>query len=327
GGFADADFETTSKIRPAILTYDAWQRYGGTADILRRTLVDAGGEGARVVGVLPRGFVYPHPMGRIAPEALLPLQTPGPKLANNALIRWAQVVARVPAGLTPAALESRLALATREVASQFPDPPAPAGSPANLVTRGPFDRVRVQPLRDALGAPIHTFAAASFAVAAGLLPLGALNLASLAAGRTLDRHRELTLRVALGGGTATLLRLLAAEHALVVLTGTTLGLGLATILLRYSLTLLPLGVLLLKAPAIDIRVIAFSVLAATGAVAIVTIWSMRVVRLRELRPALVATSGATPRTRSFGRAVIVVTQVAVALVMALGGALLSASLV
>ena len=59
GGFSDADFGPASRVRPVIVTYEIWQHHlGGTPDALGRLLLDATGEGARIAGVLPRGFVY-----------------------------------------------------------------------------------------------------------------------------------------------------------------------------------------------------------------------------------------------------------------------------
>jgi len=328
GGFSEADFGPAAKVQPAIVTYEVWQsRFGGAPDIIGRVLIDAGGEGARIVGVLPRGFVYPHPAGRVAPEALLAMRTPSAAVRNDPSRRGWQVIARLPHASSVSSIESRLRLAAREVGQQFPvTPDDPSASATRRITRGPFDVVRLRPLRDVLVAPTRMFALASFTVAAGLLLLGALNLAGLAAGRTLDRQRELTLRSALGGSTATLLRLLAVEHVIVVAIGTLLGLAIATLTLSGVTALLPVGILLLKTPAIDLRVAAFGLVAAVAAVTLVTIWSWRALRTRHLRPVLASSAGATARTRSPGRVVMMASQIAVALAMALGGALLSTSL-
>jgi predicted permease len=328
GGFTEADFESPSKVRAAVITYETWQsRFGGAYEVLGRTFVDAAGEGARIVGVLPRGFAYPHPAGRVAPEALLPLGTPALRRASDPAARWLQVIARLPRGSRPAQIEERLTLAAGRVARRFPVPPNDDSMSAiRRITRGPFDVVNVRPLRGVIVAPTRVFAAASFVVAAGLLLLGALNLAGLSAGRALDRQRELTLRVALGGGRLRLLRLLVAEYALIVMAGTVIGVGLAALLLRNAVALLPAGILLLKAPAIDLRVVTFGIAAAVSALALVTMWSASSVQTHRLRPALTAAAGATPRTRSPRRILTTGAQVAIALVMALAGTLLAASL-
>ena len=124
---------------------------------------------------------------------------------QNPASRSVQLLARMPHDVNRAAVEGRLALAAREVAQRFPPlGDDPGISPTRRITRGPFDKVILRPLRSVLVSATRPLAAASFAVAAALLLLGMLNLAGLAAGRAIDRQRELSLRVALGGSTWTL---------------------------------------------------------------------------------------------------------------------------
>jgi len=329
GGFGDDDFGVVVKVKPVIVTYDIWQRrLGGTPDALGRLLIDATGEGVRVVGVMPPGFVYPHPAGRVAPEALRPLPAVSPAAQQDPTSRSLHLIARLPRDVNVAAVEGRLAVAAREVARQFP-PPAPDASvsPTRRITRGPFEIVRVRPLRSTLVSAVHPFAAASFAVAAALLLLGMLNLAGLAAGRAIDRRRELSLRFALGGSTWALVRLLGKEHAAVVLAGALAGLLAAPALLAATVARLPQGLMLVGTPAISVRVVVFGVASALLAVAIVTAWSVRSAVIAGVRPVLAEAAGSTPRVRSRGRALLLGGQVAMALVMTLGGALLTASLV
>jgi predicted permease len=329
GGFDDADFESTSGVQAMLLSYDVWQRrFGGASDVIGRTLTDASGRGGRVAGVLPPEFVYPHPVGRLFSDALVPMRTPSPALSTDPTGRWLQVVARVPGDVSLESLQQRLRLAAASVASRFPvQPEDPRISDTRRVTRGPFDIVKVRPLREVLVAPTHLFAAASFAVAAGLLLLGTLNLASLTAGRALDRHQELALRSALGGSRARLLRLLAAEYAVIVIGGGVIGIGVAALFMRQVVGLLPSGIQLLKTPVVDARVVLFGIAASCLAIAIVTAWSARRATSPRLRPAMAAMGGSTPRFRSTGRATMIAAQVAIALVMTVAGALLSVSLV
>ena len=146
----------------------------------------------------------------------------------------------------------------------------------------------------------HPFALASFVVAAALLLLGMLNLAGLAGGRAVDRHRELTLRVALGGSTWSMVRLLATEHAVVLAAGTGFGLAAAPLLLAAATALLPPGLMLLRTPVIDARVVAFGFASAAFAIAIVTGWSVRSAFTEGIRTVLADAAGATPRMSATG---------------------------
>jgi putative ABC transport system permease protein len=328
GGFQPDDFGPRTAVRPALVTYRVWQqRFGGTPDVIGRTMIDSGGEGLRVAGVLPEDFVFPHPAGRVAPEAIAPLPIVQPVSDDSAQRRWLQVLARVPPDVPLAAVEGRLRVAAAGVASQFPALGSAAGlSATRQITRGPFDVVRLRPLRDVLAASTRTVSAAIFVTAALLVLLACVNLAGLAGGRALDRRHELMLRRALGATGGRLARMLAIEHASVVIAGACLGIFISRWLLDVTLALTPTGVMLLKTPAIDWRAGAFAALASGLSIAAATVWSAYTTLRNNPRPVLAERGGATERAGSRRRAVLIGAQVALAMVMALAGSLLAASL-
>jgi hypothetical protein len=200
GGFRPDDFGPRTAVRPALVTYRVWQqRFGGRPDVIGRTVIDSGGEGLRVAGVLPEDFVFPHPAGSLAPEAIAPLPIVQPASYDSPERRWLQVLARVPPDVPPTAVESRLQVAAVDVAGQFPALGSDAGlSATRRITRGPFELVRLRPLRDVLTASTRTVSAAISVTAALLVLLACVNVAGLAGGRALDRRHELMLRRALG---------------------------------------------------------------------------------------------------------------------------------
>jgi putative ABC transport system permease protein len=153
-----------------------------------------------------------------------------------------------------------------------------------------------------------------------------VNVAGLAGGRALDRRHELMLRRALGATGARLARMLAAEHASVVVAGACLGVVISRWLLDVTMALAPAGVMLLKTPAIDWRAVAFAALVCGLSIAAVTAWSAYTTLRVNPRPVLAETGGATERAGSWRRAVLIGVQVALALVMALAGSLLAGSL-
>ncbi len=237
GGFDEQDFAGKAAVQPALLLYSTWQsRFGGDPSILGRSFVASSGDGMRVAGVLPRTFVFPADMGAFGPEAVTPLPSVVPQSVRQPTRRWLQLIARLPAGMSPVTLADRLTAATMRVAAEFPPlPDDPSATPTRRITRGPFDSVLLRPLADFLTERTRSVSWAVFWTTMALLLLAAVNLAGLGATRAADRRGELVLRRALGSSGWQLVRLLAVEHAIVLAAGLMLGLGGAAILLRVAI--------------------------------------------------------------------------------------------
>jgi predicted permease len=325
GGFTAADFggPPNARIVPAILAYATWQaRFGGDPSVIGQVRTDNAGQGLRVVGVLPPSFIFPQPIASFIPEAVTPL-VPG-RWGSDPTSRSVEVLVRMPDDLSFEALAARLTAATPVVARAFP-PLAddPRISAVRRVTRGPFDIVHAKPLMDELTTTTGPVSVAVFATAAGLLVLAALNLIGLSASRFIERQSELGLRRALGGTTIAIIRLVAIEHALLILAGGALGLALSPMAIDTTARVLPKGVVLFKAVTLDLRVVTFSVIALAVTLAIVTA-GIAVAAPRRL---VQSQTRATEPARGTGRSLIVAMQVALALVMTVAGSLLASSLI
>jgi predicted permease len=193
---------------------------------------------------------------------------------------------------------------------------------------GPFDQADVVPLASALGVIERPLFRAIFLAALVLLALGGLNVSGLMAARGLDRARELGLRRALGATGFRLARLVFLEALVPIVVAAALGLALAVPSLHLGLRLLPDNLLLLKPqvePAIDARVVMFVLLSAIALAVPTTIWPIRRALGIGATPLGDGSRGST-RTRSIGRTVVIVSQVAGALVLTMGGALLVTSI-
>ena len=142
---------------------------------------------------------------------------------------------------------------------------------------------------------------AAFAVAGLLVVLGAVNVAGLFGARSRDRQRELAIRAALGGSRTNLIATLLAESMLIAVAGGIAGLFLAGPLLAAALLLLPEAFVLLKAPTIDVRVVAFAIVAAVVPVVLCSV--VPAVSAMRAAPArrLAGSSEPTPRTRGVGQ--------------------------
>lgn len=323
GGFAPEHFSDTSRVGATILSYALWQtRFNGTPDILG-SQVTRGTATMAIVGVMPREFVFP---GRINARVLMPL-VPSASERTSPRSRSFDVIARVPRELSRATAVERIELGMARMASAFPPLPQPPPGVRYANVAVPFDRATLVPITDRLaGRSRPLFLAVSLAAAA-LVLLGCVNVSGLMAARGLDRAREIGLRRALGAQTADIAGLIVSEAAMLVGVGTLLGIALSYPFLSATVRLLPPDLILLKTPAIDLRVAAFAVLAMMAAVAGTSAWPIR----RGLRRSAVApgTEGGRSATplRAVGRGVVISSQTALGLMLALGGTLFVGSMV
>jgi predicted permease len=330
GGFEPVDFERDALMIPVIVTYPVWQgRFGGDPKIVGRTveLDPVRHSGFRIVGVMPRGFVFPTENTDV--KFIRPFDQPSLPANDPTYRRIFEVIARAPAGIGTEVFRARIEAAMAVTAAAFPAlGEKPKGlSDTNWRRQGPFDQATVSPLSDWLGSRSRPLFSAVFMAVVVLIAIGALNVSGLMAARTLDRARELGVRRALGASSAAVARLLFVESLVLIGAGSIIGLAFAWPLLRLALSLLPEEVVLLKPAAIDWRVSAFVVAGAVLLAIPTALWPIR----RALASKAVSTAHAdagraSERTRSVGRFAVVAAQVAGGFVLTLGGALLVGSL-
>jgi len=321
-GFGADDFVTArSPIAPIVISHAVWRNhYALDPSAIGRTFLDSYGTTRRIVGVLPPDFVLPS--GPWVLESMRPLVINDPASTKRELT----VLARLPGDVTPAQVAERLTVATRRISARWPSVPAnPEMLERIRIARGPFDTVRLDPLRTALASQAAVTGAVVFWAAVALMLLACLNVAGLAVARVQDRHRDLVVRRALGARYVDLVRLLALENVVVATCGTALGVWGARMLLDATTGLMPRSLQFLKPPVVDARVVVFSALASALSVLLITLLPARVVWRQSLQGWLAGGPSVTPRLRRSGS--IVSVQVALATVMAVGAALVAGSLV
>jgi putative ABC transport system permease protein len=316
GGFTAEDIEMARQTRPAVMpvviSYDLWQRrFEGDPGIVGRTVeaADPFAPSFRIAGVMPRHFVLP---------AAQPAQVLFPNRYTAAVGRG-MILARLPDGTTPATVRPRLERAMAEaVVRDYRGsgvPPKP-------------DIATLHPLRERLGQSYARGFVALFAAAATLVLIACLNVSSLMTARCLDRARDIGIRRSIGARSGDIIRVLAAEHAVLFFVGAGAGIALAFALLRLVPVLVPPDVHLLKAPTLDWRVLVFTTAVMLVSLVLASIWPVvRALRADVQTLALGAGSGAvTPRTRMFGARLVTIGQVAGTVVLVIAGGLLVGSL-
>lgn len=312
---------------PVVISHSLWRRdFGADPSIVGRRITVSEREGGTfghiVRGVLPADFVFPLDLGGRQPDVLYPeglsLER---RLADTR--RNLYVLARVGGDTHAPALETRLREVTQRESRLRP---STDNAPHGAVAQQPFDALTLVPVGAHLGAAARP-ALRLIAGGAGLLLLIiCLNVTGLTAVRGVDRAPDFAMRRALGASSWRLARMVGIEVLIVVVGGVMLGLGLAGPLLDITVSLLPASLVLLKAPAIDIRVFFAVAITSIGCVGLVALFPA----VRASRFGIAATSGASSNRNSpvvrRGGLILIGAQAALGFILVTGGALTITSL-
>jgi predicted permease len=222
-----------------ILAHGFWQRhFGGAADVVGRTL-QLDGTAYTIIGVMPRGFAFPNSStafwtpNRFGPASFQP---------GNRTNNYLRGLARLQPGVTIDQARAELQILARQLEAQFPK--------ENQDTS-----VAVFSLRDEVPARTRLLLLALSGAAGCLLLIACANLANLLLTRALGRRRELAVRTALGAGRERLVRQMLTESLSISCLGGVLGIALAVAAVPMLAHLVPSGLPLAGAPAVDMRVL------------------------------------------------------------------------
>ena len=261
-----------------------------------------------VIGIVPGSFASVRPVLFWRPYHVEPIPTPKPIPGARAVmaIRYRFVVGRLRDGVSLQSARSELASIIRRVDQEKQMPRRVAPVLMTLHDRRYGDHRK--PLLLLFGA------------VGVLLLIACANLANLAMARATGRQREIAVRLALGAGRWRVIRGLLSESVLLSLIGAAIGLGLATVAVRYFVRLSPDSVGNAPDIGVDTMVLLF-----TTAVAFVTGIAFGVVPAASAARGSVQDilSNGSPRSAGSNRQrrvrrVLVVAQLATALVLLTG---------
>ncbi|HUF75211.1 MAG TPA: ABC transporter permease [Longimicrobiales bacterium] len=303
-----------------VLDHGFWtRRWGGDPDVVGSTLI-IDGQPSVVVGVLDPAFPRPEVETGEGVDLWLALDDGGEE-ANEHGFHTLGVIGRLAPGASLEAAQAEVDAQHRAFAEELPQ---------YYVSRdGTMAEVPLVPLRESTVRQVSATLLTLLGAVGLLLLIACANVANLFLAHGTARTREISLRAALGATRARLARQVLTESVLLALAGGALGVALALggveLFMRYN----PGGIPRIDALAVDVRVLAFSVLVSmlTG----ILFGMLPAVRamhadvndaLKEGATAVTATRGAR-RLRSG----LVVAEIALAVVLVTGAGLLARTLV
>jgi putative ABC transport system permease protein len=302
--------------RVAVLTYGLWQRrFGGDANVLGKPIV-LSGDPYVVIGVI--GPTFDISEFGPAPELFVPFQL-DPNTVDQG--HFFQAAGRLKAGVSLEQAQARFKLSADDFRRKFPN-----GFPADNAFS--LDRTQSVFVRNAR----PTLYVLSAAVALVLL-IACANVANLLLVRATARKREIALRAAIGAGRGRIVRQLLTESVVLSLAGGVLGLALGTLGIKALLSINTAGLPRVGENGVvvglDWRVLLFTAVVSIGTGVLFGL----IPALQSARTDLNATlKDATGRSGSVfrhnkARSLLVVVEVAMALLLLVGSALLIRTIV
>jgi predicted permease len=310
GRWFDPEHDAHGAEPTVVLSYGLWlDRFGGDPAIVGRDIrID--GVPTRVLAVMPAGFDFPPRSGA---ALWAPLRTP-PELQEARDRHWFQAIARLRDGATVEAARTEMTAIAARLATEHPAEQAERGA-------------AVETLPEAVVGRVRTMMLVLFGAVGLLLLIACGNVANLLLARATSRRQEYALRAALGASRGRLVRLVVVESLGLALVGGVLGFALGQAVMTKLKTLpgstVPAGVEL----GLDGRLLAFG----WGASLLAAVLSGLAPAVRTARADLQA--GLRSATRQGGsardplRAVLVAGQVALAVLVLIGSALVLRSFV
>ncbi|WP_438483205.1 ABC transporter permease [Oleiharenicola lentus] len=206
------DDDRPGATHAVLLSDSLWRAdFGADPHVIGRT-VRVNGKPAVIIGVMPRGFVFPF-----KEQLWLPIRAEfGGKTRTDNNQTFVSVAARLSDGVTIEQAQQEIA----GLAKQF--------SVAYRATNGAFSSALVRPLLVlAIPAGFSPLLWTMLAFCVGVLVLACVNVMNMQFARAISRGREFAIRSSLGASVSRLVRQMLAESLLLAAIGALLGVGIA----------------------------------------------------------------------------------------------------
>ena len=307
---ADFSANANDTTPSVLLSWALWQRrYDADPNIVGKMVV-VNGRGIAVLGVMPKSFQFPAET-----EIWVPAGVGGDTIDRG--IMFSSLIARICPSISFSQAQAEMDTITERVRNsdailkKF-------GGPGIILTR----------LQDNLTGSSRTPLLLLLAAVGCVLLIACANVANLVFCRGLNRYREVAVRSALGAGRSRLIRQLLTESLLIAFIGGLFGVFLALCSLRFLVAILPVALPKLTPIAIDGRVLAVTTLLICGTGLLFglapALGATKIELSKSLKDGLAVTG---TRAHSRIRGSLLVTQIALSVVLLVGGGLMVRTLV
>ena len=297
-----------------VLSYATWKsRFHANPQILgQKVLLDR--QPYIIIGVMPRDFEFPLQPGHLSRSELwVPLSLSTEDLTQGASSWNFHMIARLKRGVTISQAQTDAQHVAQEIMRGYPSYMAALHiSPV------------IQPLRASTVAAARPLIRVLFLAVFIVLLIACANLAGLLLVRAVRRRRETAVRLALGSSSRTLVQQAVIESLLLSVTGGIIGISMAAIAIRASISFLPENLPRINDIHLNWVVIAFALLLALGTGILCALAPAYAALHTNMNEALKEGG----RTGSVGgghvrlRSILVVSEIAVALVLLIASGLL-----
>jgi len=303
-----AEEDRPGGTRVALMSYGLWQRRFGGAPALLGNTITLGGVPYTVIGILSPGF-QPYP----PVEIWMPLQA-DPSSTNQA--HTLTVSGRLPGGKTLTAANAQMAVIGRQYVQARPE------------QIGGDDKLQVVPMQRQMTGDVRPALLILLGAVGLVLLIACANVANLLLARAAGQQKEVALRVAIGAGRGRIVRQFLTESLVLSLAGGVLGLALGSWGVRVLLALapgdLPRAQEMAAIPGLNPWVAGFTVLLSLATAVLFGLFPSIQVSRTDLTSMLKESDGrsGTSLRHNRARSVLVVVEVALAVILLCGAVLL-----